>query len=193
MAKFTIYNIYLKELTEHSEAFEFELGEEFFKKIDSPEAERGNVKARVEACRKGQSFELKISLAGYVTLPCARCLDDMQQPIEHSETLRVKLGKDFGEEADTVIVPEADGYINLAWFFYEMIVVNIPIKHVHPAGECNKTMQQKLRKHSVGTLDDDYSDEDNNFDADLLTDTDPDSNDREPDPRWDKLKSVITE
>ncbi|MCL1867343.1 MAG: DUF177 domain-containing protein, partial [Paludibacter sp.] len=149
MSKFASYKIFLKDLTDKSQVFDFELDDDFFKKIDSSEVERGNIKATVSAQRKSQNFELKILLDGYVTIPCDRCLDDMQQAIKYCETLTVQLGEEFSEDSDVLIVPEADGYINLAWFFYEMILVNIPIKHVHPAGECNKTMQKKLKKHSV--------------------------------------------
>ncbi|MDR2824263.1 MAG: DUF177 domain-containing protein [Prevotellaceae bacterium] len=186
MTKFSLYNIYLKDLLQTSQEFDFELNNEFFKKIDSPEVERGSIKATVEARRKSQSFELKISLNGYVIVSCTRCLDDMRQLITHHETLMVKFGEEFGEEDDTVIVPGTDGYINLAWFFYEMIVVNIPIKHIHAAGECNNAMRQKLKKHSVRSLnDDDENDDNDDFDSDML-----DSDERETDPRWDKLKSV---
>lgn len=185
MSKFAPYNIYLKNLTERRQEFDFDLNDEFFKKIDSPEIEYGNVKAKIEARRKNYSFELKISLNGYITIFCDRCLDDMQQPITHNEILTVKFGEAFGEEGEMLIVPETDGYINLAWFFYEMIVVNIPIKHIHASGECNKMMQQHLKKYSVSLLNDE---ETVNSDFD---DENSDSNcGNEIDPRWEKLKDI---
>ncbi|MDR2854279.1 MAG: DUF177 domain-containing protein [Prevotellaceae bacterium] len=186
MSKFELYNLPLKDLTETTAVFKYDLDDAFFKKIDSPEAEKGNIKAIVSAKKRNTDFELTVELNGYVTLPCDRCLDDMQQPIQHKETLLAKLGAAFGEDGETVIVPETDGFINLAWFFYEMIVVNIPIKHVHASGECNKTMQQKLRKHSVHSLEDadempDIDDFDDDFSSDDSTDIDP---------RWEKLKDI---
>ena len=174
-SKFTSYKIDLKNLTAISQIFDFELNSDFFKTIDSSEIERGNVKARVVGQRKSQSFALKISLEGCVMVSCNRCLDDMQQPISYSETLMVKFGKNFDEDGNTVIVPETDGYIDLAYFFYEMIVVNIPIKHVHPEGECNVAMQQKLEKYSVYSL----------VEQDNIS-----NNNSKVDPRWEKLKEI---
>ena len=184
MSKFKSYNIPLKDLTHNSQMFDFVLNDDFFKRIDSPEVEHGNVKATVDVRQKNQNFTLKISLNGYITVPCDRCLDDMQLQILHNETLLVRFGDSFGEDGDTVIVPESDGCINLAWFFYEMIVVNIPIKHIHPAGECNKTMQQKLKKLTV-LSNEDVEDIDNDFDEDESSE-----DDNEIDPRWEKLKEI---
>ena len=178
MTKFELYNLPLRNLTDTPTAFEYDLNNEFFKKINSPEVERGNMKAVVSAKKKAAVFELKIELSGSVTIPCDRCLADMQQPINYHETLLVKFGEQFSEEGEVVIVPESDGKINLAWFFYEMIVVNIPIKHVHPAGECNKTMEAKLKRHSVHSKNDDGED-------DFFDDDDFDEDDDEP--QWEPL------
>jgi uncharacterized metal-binding protein YceD (DUF177 family) len=71
----------------------------------------------------------------------------MNQQIHYKESLDVKFGSKFSEENDIVIVPEAEGAINVAWFLYEFIVLNIPVKHVHAPGECDKSMINKLKKH----------------------------------------------
>ena len=55
----------------------------------------------------------------------------MELPVTTSDKLKVKLGSSFAEEGDIVVVPEEDGYINIAWFLYEFISLNIPMKHVH--------------------------------------------------------------
>ena len=84
-----------------------------------------------------------------------------------------------------VIVPEAEGEINIAWFLYEFIALTIPLKHVHPAGKCNKTMSMKLKKHSARSADDEDEDDfDDGSDADDMTN-------EETDPRWDELKKLI--
>ena len=80
-------------------------------------------------------------------VPCDRCLDEMEITHLTSDKLKVKLGSSFAEEGDIVVVPEEDGYINIAWFLYEFIALNIPMKHVHAPGKCNKGMVGKLSKH----------------------------------------------
>ena len=59
---------------------------------------------------------------------------------------------------------------------YDTIALEIPLRHVHPAGQCNKEMAAKLRSHTA--------------DADL-EETDNDEEDTGSDPRWDALKNLL--
>jgi len=188
MSKFEQYNIRLKDLNDEIQQFEYDLNEEYFKKIDSEEVRKGNLKAIVKVQRKQNLYELKFTIDGTILIPCDRCLDLMEQSIQYKEKLQVKFGDRFSEEDDIVIVPESDGGINIAWFLYEFIVLNIPIKHVHPTGECNKTMVTKLKKHITRQKDDDdedgtppiFDDDDDDFIADEV----------QTDPRWDGLQNI---
>jgi len=188
MSKFEQYNVVLKDLNDETKTFEYDLNDAYFQKIDSDEVKKGNVKAIVSVQKKQDLFELKFSLEGSILIPCDRCLDDMEQPIQYKEKLQVKFGATFSEENEIVIVPESDGGINIAWFLYEFIVLNIPIKHVHPAGECNKMMVTKLKRHIIRQKDD--IDEDG---TPLLFDDDDDdiiADEIQTDPRWDGLQNI---
>ena len=185
MGKFDQYNIPLKGIGTNTHSYEFELDDEFFKKIDSPEVQRGNVMVQLDVTKESELFDLSFSLEGTVQIPCDRCLDDMDQPVEHDEIIRVRLGEEYGDEEDTVIIPEGEGKINIAWFLYEFIVVSIPIKHYHHTGECNKTMMSKLKKHIIRHEDDE---DDFGFDDD---DSEEDITEETTDPRWDGLKDII--
>lgn len=154
MSKFELYNISLKDIKGDSQIFEFVLDDAYFKKIDSPEVQRGTVTAKIHVVKKNTVFELQFTIEGHITIPCNRCLDDMEQSIAYKEKLQVKFGDKFDEIDEIVIVPESEGAINVAWFLYEFIVLNIPIKHVHAQGECNKNMVSKLRKHITRHKDD---------------------------------------
>jgi len=184
MSKFELYNVVLKDLSTETRVYEYELDDVYFKKIDSEEVQKGNVHAKVTVQKKTTSFELNFLLDGVVLVPCNRCLDDMEQPIHYKESLRVKFGDKFSEEDEIVIVPESEGAINIAWFLYEFIVLNIPIKHVHAPGECNKTMVTKLKKHISRSKEDDDVDVD--FDDDDL-----EVEDTTTDPRWDGLQNIL--
>jgi uncharacterized metal-binding protein YceD (DUF177 family) len=189
MSKFELYNIVLKDIINETRLLEFDLDDVFFKKIDSPEVQKGKVLAKVSVQKKISTYELKFELDGIITIPCDRCLDEMEQPIHYKEKLLVKLGDKFSEEDEIVIVPESDGAINIAWFLYEFIVLNIPLKHVHATGECNKTMVGKLKKHIIHQKSDDDDDEGTvlEFDDD---DDDLTLNDTQTDPRWDGLQNI---
>ena len=108
-------------------------------------------------------------------------------PVSTSDKLKVKLGSSFAEEGDIVVVPEEDGYINIAWFLYEFIALNIPMKHVHAPGKCNKGMVGKLSKHLRISADD----EDDDDIAVELPEGDISEGPQEIDPRWNELKKIL--
>lgn len=191
MGKFDQYKIALKTLEVGTYTYEYMLDDEYFKKIDSPEVQRGKVEAKAVVLNNGTSFEIQFQLEGSILIPCDRCLDDMELPISQKSRLIVKLGKDYSEESDEIIViPEYEGEINLAWFLYEFIALSIPVKHVHPPGKCNKYMTSKLKAHLVKSSGDDQEEG-----RDLLEyveeDVESESEPEQTDPRWDDLKNII--
>ncbi len=192
MAKFSLYNIPLKNLSQGKHTYEYELDRKFFEAIDGDEVKKGNVKVVLTVKKTSSTYEFNFDLKGIVQVPCNRCLDDFDQEIDSQNRLIVKLGKEYSEESDeVVIIPEDEGEINIAWFLYEFVALNIPIKHVHEPGKCNKTMSTKLRKHRAVSKDDDDEGGD-------MADDDGDFTDEEEiaeniDPRWEGLKGLNIE
>ena len=187
MSKFELYNVVLKDIDNEMRVIEYDLDDAYFKKIDSPEVQKGNVKAKVSVQKKMNTYELHFQLDGSVIIPCDRCLDEMEQQTHYKEKLQVKFGDKFAEEDEVVIIPESEGAINVAWFLYEFIVLNIPIKHVHAPGECNKTMVVKLKKHITRQKDDT---DDDNSSLDFEDDDDFTAEEVQTDPRWDGLQNI---
>ncbi len=187
VGKFSQYNIDLKNLPDQITSYYFELNKKFFDAIDHEEVSKGDVKAELTVKKTSGAYEFDINLFGTIKIPCDRCLDEMNQEIDTTNRLVVKLGEEYFEESDEiVIIPEDEGAINIAWYLYEFIVLNIPIKHVHEFGKCNKAMMSKYRKHQAVSLSDDDNDD---LDNDLNDDSD-DSSDEHTDPRWDALKKL---
>ena len=188
MGKFKLYNIDLKNLTPGVHKFDYLLENKFFVDIDGPEVQRGNVNVHLEVKRSvSMVFELNFQLEGVVEVPCDRCLDDMEIPIETRNRLVVKFGKEYAEEnEEVVVVPEDEGAINVAWFLYEFIALAIPMKHVHAPGKCNKAMSLELSKHTArGIVEDDME-----FgNGDPMTGEGDNYN--LSDPRWDALKGLL--
>jgi uncharacterized metal-binding protein YceD (DUF177 family) len=189
VAKFSLYNISLKNLSEGVHTFEYELDRKFFDAIDSEEVRKGDVKVMVGVRKTSSIFEFNFDLKGVIRVPCTRCLDNMNLDVDTQSRLIVKFGKEYSEESDEiVIIPEEDGEINIAWFLYEFIALTIPIKHVHPPGECNRVVSTKLRKHRAVSADD--ADDD----GDIADDDFPDEEEsQDNDPRWDALKGLNME
>ncbi len=161
--------------------YKYRLDNQFFKEIDSLDIQKGELDVILRVKKTSGVFQLNFKTVGKVIVICDRCLDEMEQSIDCSETLKVKLGDDFSEVDDLLIVPEEEGYINVAWFIYEFITLNIPIKHVHANGKCNKGMLSKLSQH-LCVVDDDSMDE--QFDVVLV-------DEHKIDPRWNELKKIL--
>ena len=193
LGRFDLYKVDLKSIQQDSEEHEYLLDNQFFANIGGEDIQKGKINICLTISKTGGVFDLSFSLNGIVIIPCDRCLDDMDFPIETTAHLIVKLGKDFSEESDEIVViPEAEGVINLAWFLYEFVALAIPIKHVHAPGKCNKQMTSKLKKHSAKSDDDEQSFDADDTDDVIITDDEPD-NEEKTDPRWDALKGFKEE
>ena len=189
MGKFDAYKIDLKGMKENTYSCEFVLDNCFFKSIDAPEVQKGKVNVSLSIKKTAGVYELSFKTDGVVQISCDRCLDDMDQPVSSSDVLRVKLGNDYSEDGDIVVVPEEEGVINVAWFMYEFIALSIPMKHVHAPGKCNKAMVGKLNKYLRTAADDedgkDWGEEDTGCVGEEV------DSPQEIDPRWNELKKII--
>lgn len=186
MAKFSQYKIALRNFSKEPQTYEFLLDNDFFKQMDgAADIQKGSVKTVLVVKKTAAAFEFSFDLQGTVYVPCDRCLDEMPIEINTQNRLFVKLGKEFSEESDEiVIIPEDEGEINVVWFIYEFVALSIPMKRIHPPGKCNKIMTSKLNKYkpdnssSSGDEEEEVEEEDNPIDID---------------PRWDSLKDINLE
>ena len=191
MGKFDAYRIDFRNIAQAEvQTHEYLLENKFFIDIDGPEVQKGKVNVTLNLSHKAASFELLFHITGSVYVSCDRCLDDMEIPVETDNRLFIKLGKEYAEESDEILViSEDDGTLNLAWFLYEFVALAIPMKHVHPPGKCNRTMTTKLKKHSAKRSDDGDMDDFGGNDDMAQADDEPEIT--EPDPRWDPLKDIM--
>lgn len=187
MGKFSKYNIPLKSLADGKHSYEYQLTSDYFKLLgEDVDIKKGDLNVDVSLKKSNETFELNFVISGQVKVPCDRCLDEMVMPVDTKSRLIVKFGSDYSEESDEiVIIPEDEGQINIAWFLYEFVALSLPMKKVHPQGECNKTMSSKLKKHKAASSDDEDMDDDD--DMDIEGDDDSSS---ASDSRWDALKDL---
>ena len=169
-------------LTDTAE-YQYQLDNLFFAELDAPEVQKGKLNVTLKVRKTSAIYQLDFHTEGHVIVNCDRCLDEMEQLVETDDRMKVKLGAEFSEIDDIVVVPEEDGYINVAWFIYEFIALSIPMKHVHAPGKCNKGMVSKLSKHLRVVKDE----EDDTFE-DMV---DVEEETREIDPRWNELKKIL--
>ncbi len=173
------FKMNLKGLTEDVTPLEYQLSDDYFAALSDTEIQGGSLHVSGSIRKAVGFFELLLDISGIVRIPCDRCLDDMDQPIETQLRLIAKLvdlslkeeGNGGTDQDDLVWVDENDGVLDLAWPIYETIALAVPIQHVHQPGDCNDAMMRVLTEHSAAR----------SSDADAK---------QEIDPRWEKLKSL---
>ena len=171
MCSLEFLKIDLKSLKEEETSLEFDLDDNYFGALDDAEVKKGSLHVSVSIRKATGFFELLFHTVGTVIIPCDRCLDDMALPVETDNRLIVKLGSEYSEEDEVIVVPENEGILDTSWLIYEFVALVIPIRHVHAPGKCNAAMTKTLEELSA----DRSSDEESN---------------QETDPRWEKLKAL---
>ena len=187
MGKFSEFNLPLKSLTEGTHEFCFHLGPEFFSNMENTDIHGANLEVKLTVVYARDIYELSFHITGDIVLLCDRCLDEMTLPVDATYNINVQYGADYDDSSDNLlIIPESDRDLNVSYMIYDTVVLEIPIKHVHPAGKCNRQMSAMLRKHRVRSGNEDSEREDELIDEiDSMTDSDTPS-----DPRWDALKGL---
>ena len=171
MCDLETFKLDLKALKQGKTSLQYVLDDSFFEAIDAPEIKKGKVNVELIAVRNNDLFELNFDIEGSVNIPCDLCLDDMEQPINTKDRLIVRFGEEYSEDDELVTLEEDPGVLDLSWFVYEFIALNIPIKHVHAPGKCNPDMIEMLDAHAANRSG--HEDEEEVID-----------------PRWMKLKEI---
>jgi len=171
------YEIAFKGLKEGTHRFDYEIDDKFFDKFENSDVKKGSLKAEVILTKQSTLLILEFSAKGFVELVCDRCLDFYNQKISNKSKLFVKFGQEDQELSDDVIMISQDEYqINVAQYFYELVVLGLPIKHVHPTDKkglsaCDPEMIKKLNEYLID---------------EIIPET------QEPvDERWNELKKLI--
>ncbi|MBT7425962.1 MAG: DUF177 domain-containing protein, partial [Flavobacterium sp.] len=128
--------------------------------------------------KKTTFFELNFNLNGYVNVDCDTSLEPYEQEVKGNLPLVVKFGPEYNDDDDDmVIIPHEYHEIDISQFIYELIILSVPTKKVHPKvldGTMNSEALDKLKELEI-------------------TENKSSENEDNTDPRWDKLKSLITE
>jgi len=166
------YNIQFVGLEPGNHIFEFEVNDSFFEQFEFSQIQHGKIHVNVDLEKMERMMIFNIRLTGDVLVTCDRCTNEFYFPIEDDQKLIVKLGAEYVEESeDVVIIPETDYQVNLAAYIYEFIHLALPVRLLHPDDEqgnstCDPDMLIRLQTLST---------------HDVI------------DPRWDALKKLNTE
>ena len=167
-------------MTKGIHEYEYHLDKQFFVNMENTEIHNSDLQVKLTVNYRNDVYDMTFDITGNITLLCDRCLDDLILPINETYHLVVKYGDKYSDETDELLeIPESDNYLNVAYMIFDTVALAIPMKHVHPHGECNRAMRAALKKHSAQADEDDM-------------DIDNDGDDtQDSDPRWDELKKLI--
>lgn len=163
------YKIQFEGLKQGTHFFEFDVDTKFFEEFDCFEFEKSTFKIDLEFIKQSTMMLLNFTFAGSITVPCDRCLDEVEKLVEGEEKLIVKFGSENYQQTEEILVLADSEYeLNVASNIYEFIMVNMPQKRVHDEGLCNQAVVDELEKIEQK--------EDNDID-----------------PRWSGLKNINLE
>lgn len=137
--------------------FEFEIGDKFFENFEFSEVQKGCVKVNLNVEKHERESILTFNFNGSVLIPCDRCNDEFEQPIENEVVIYLKYGHGYDEESDDVIIIPEEGEFDVSSLIYEYIILSLPIHRVHEdISECNQEIIDYLESaaNQVAETDD---------------------------------------
>lgn len=158
--------------------FDYQIDNTFFQDFEYDEFNAVNVLIDLKFEKKTTLLELYFSAKGTVNVNCDITNEPYDQAINDQFKLVVKFGHEYNDDnEDILIIPHGEYEINVAQYIYELIILAVPIKRVHPGvedGTLQSDILSKLEELSPGEDNETKSPED-------------------IDPRWNNLKKLLTD
>lgn len=158
--------------------FEFDIDKTFFDDFGFDEYNDVSIKVNLILEKQSTMLELAFKHKGTVNVPCDLSNEDFDLPVKGKLNLIVKFGEEFNNDNDEILVlPHGEHQVDVSQYIYEMIVLSVPSKRVHPGindGTVAADMINKLNELSPKEKQVEEKKEDT-------------------DPRWDELKKLLTD
>nr|WP_322623789.1 DUF177 domain-containing protein [uncultured Flavobacterium sp.] len=158
--------------------FEFDIDKTFFDGFDFDEYNDAKVKVDLVFDKKSTMMELSFKHKGTVNVPCDLTNEDFDLPIKGKLNLIVKFGDAFNNDNEEILIlPHGEYQVDVSQYIYEMIVLSVPNKRIHPGvkdGSVGAGILDKLEELAPKEQQE-IKEEENT------------------DPRWDSLKKLLTD
>ena len=162
------FNISFTGLKLGKHQFEYKIDNTFFEYFQHHEFENADIKIDLNFEKKHNMFNLMFDSKGIVTVACDVTAEPFDLKVKGNLPLIVKFGEEYNDDNDEVlIIPQNQVQLDVSHFIYEMIILSLPIKRVHPGVEDGTLESEVLKKLE------EYKIKENTID-----------------PRWEKLKEL---
>ncbi len=163
-------------LKQGNHEFEYELNDSFFEHFGFNEFCNAEINILATLTKGSTMMELAVKGNGTVEVNCDLTNEPFKMNLTPTLELVIKFGEEYNDEDDELLVlPHGEYQFNVAQYLYEMMVLSLPQKRIHPGVE-NGSLESPL--------------------LDKLEDLKPKiveekEETNESDPRWDALKDLL--
>lgn len=149
--------------------FQYEFGNEFFRKYDKGLVSEGKFTVDVALDKRETFLEAGFKIVGSVKLVCDRSLDEFDYPIDVKRKIIFKYGdQDVEVSEDVIMIQHGTEILEIGQYIYEFIALAIPMKKLHPR----------------------YQNESEEDTIIYTSDSTEEKKEGEIDPRWEMLKKL---
>lgn len=150
--------------------FSFELNKEFFENFSFFDFNNISLKVDIDLTKKSNLLELNFYAKGSVNVNCDLTNEPFDMAFDKQDFLVVKFGQEYDDEDNEILVlPFGEHKIILDQYLYELVILSLPRKRVHPGVE-------------DGSLESEI--------IEILEKLKPSGLGIKTDPRWEKLKKI---
>lgn len=159
--------------------FDYQIDKSFFQHFEYEDFNDVSIKTDLIFEKKSTLLELHFKISGTVNINCDISNEPYDQKIKGSFDLVVKFGDEYNDDyEDILIIPHGEYEINVSQYIYELIILSVPAKRLHPGikdGSLQSDILKKLEELSPKDLE-------------------TKKNKSEGiDPRWNTLKKLLTD
>ena len=176
MMKLKEFFIPFSGLKQGKHKFEYKIDNTFFESFDYQEFNGASLQIIAMLEKMSNMMELNIEAQGAVNVDCDLTGEPFDQNVNSDLHLVIKFGEEYNDEDDEIlIIPHGEHQFNIAQYIYEMLVLAVPQKRVHP-GVLDGSLKSDI--------------------LDKLEELQPKENKEQSektDPRWDDLKKLLTD
>jgi len=170
------YSIPFLGLKQGKHEFNYFVNNTFIQSFGFQEFNDVSVDLTVHLDKQATVLDFELQAKGTVNIDCDLTSEPYDQPVEAKLGLVVKFGDEFNDEDDEIlIIPHGEHQVNIAQYVYEMLVLAVPAKRIHPGvldGSLKSELLEKLEELQPGEWK---------------------LKEEETDPRWDALKNFLTD
>ncbi len=156
--------------------FEYKIKNTFFESFGYEEFNGASIALKAILNKMSTMMELDIHAKGTVNVNCDLTSEPFDQQVTADLQLVIKFGDEYNDEDDEIlIIPHGEHQVNIAQYVYEMLVLAVPQKRVHPG-----VLDGTLQSEALDRLEE-------------LQPKETKDNKEDTDPRWDDLKKLLTD